>query len=485
VVEVSGFEGRFKIREPVNILKAEEKRRIHETALRIMERTGIRIQSAIARSSLKKAGAEVDENSMVVRFPAALVESLIRTVPAKIVLAGRNPEMDLPVDGTHYYSTTDGCGVSVFDVKSGTRRESLLEDIRKTAIMADWLPYVSIYEPMVVAHDVPSRVHVVSGLKEAMENTTKHIETESTTTPEEARAQVRMAAEVVGSVEELRKRHYISAMVCTVSPLILEGPATDAAMVWAENHVPVHITGMGMMGMSGPATIPGDLAMNHAETLALVCAMQAHSPGAPALYGSVLSSMDPMSGAINFGSPETIILACATAEMGRFMHMPVSAGGLGAGAKVPGIQASIENSIVASMAAMVGSEIMNGVGLVDCSTVLAYEELIIDNDLFGLAVSSARRIEVNAETLAEDIIEKVGIGGTFLTELHTAKHIREFHRPLAWGNETFENWVKGGKKDLLTVAKEKADEILRSHKPEPLDRAVSSKLDSIVKDLAK
>lgn len=482
---MSSFESRFKIREPVNILKADEKKRIHETALRIMERKGIQIQSSVARNSLKKAGAEVDEKSMVVRFPSGLVESLMRTVPNKIVLAARSRALDLPVDGTHYYSTTDGCGVSVYDVKSGTRRESLLEDIRKTAIIADWLPYVSIYEPMVVAHDVPSRAHVVSGLKEAMENTTKHIETESTTTPQEAKAQVRMAAEVVGSEEELKKRHYISAMVCTVSPLILEGPATDAAMVWADSHVPVHITGMGMMGMSGPATIAGNLAMNHAETLALACAIQAHSPGAPTLYGSVLSSMDPMTGAINFGSPETILLACASAEMGRYMHMPVSAGGLGAGSRIPGIQASIENSIVAAMAAMVGSEIMNGLGLVDCSTVLAYEELIIDNDIFGLAVNSARQIEVSDETLAEEVIEKVGIGGSFLTEMHTAKHIREFYRPMVWKNDTFENWVKRGKKDLLTVAKEKADEILRSHKPEPLDASVSKRLGEVVKEVAR
>ncbi|MBN1677082.1 MAG: trimethylamine methyltransferase family protein [Candidatus Thermoplasmatota archaeon] len=485
VVEMPSFENRFRIRDPVNILKAEEKKQIHETALGIMERTGIQVQSATARMSLARAGALVDDKSMTVKFPPGLVDSLMSEVPRTVVLAGRAPEFDLPVDHTHFYSTTDGCGVSVYDCKAGTRRESRLEDIRRTAIISDWLPYVSIYEPMVVAHDVPSKMHVVSGLSEAIKNTTKHIETESTTTPGEAQAQVRMASEVVGSLEELRKRHYISAMVCTVSPLILEGPATEAAMVWAENHVPVHITGMGMMGMTGPATIAGDLAMNHAETLALACAMQAHSPGCPALYGSVLSSMNPMTGAIDFGSPETIALACTSAEMGRYVNMPVSAGGLGPGAKVPGIQASIENTMISAMAAMVGSEIMNGVGLLDCSTVLAYEELVIDNDLFGLTVSSARKIEVNAETLAKEVIEKVGIGGTFLKELHTARHIREFYQPLIWSSEPFEDWVRAGRKDLLTVAKEKADQILASHKPEPLDRSISEKLDAIVKEHGK
>lgn len=477
------FEQRFKVREPASILKTEDKKRIHESALQVLERTGMRIHSAVARTDLKKAGAIVDDKSMIVRFPKDVVQSLIKSVPSKIVLTGRTEEFDLPVDGTHHYYTTDGCGIAVWDAKTKTRRNSKLEDIRKSAIIADWLPYLSIYEPMVVAHDVPAKLHVVMGMKQAMENTTKHIETESTTNPEEARAQIRMASEVIGGVDELRDRHYISAMVCTVSPLILEGPATDAAMVWAENHVPVHITAMGQMGLTGPATIAGDLVLCHSETLALACAIQAHEKGAPLLYGSVLSSMDPRTGAVNFGSPETAILAAATSEMARFMKWPGSCGGIGPGAIVPGIQAAAENAYISHFCAMVGSEVMNGIGLLDNSTVLSYEQLLIDNDIVGCTINSCKDIDVSPDTLAVDLIEKVGIGGTFLKEMHTLKHAREFFIPQVFSKDIFETWVKKGKKDLMEVAKEKAEWVLREHKPEKLDAQTSRKLDEIVKGL--
>jgi len=482
---MTSFEQRFRVRPATNILKRDDKQKIHENALEVMEHTGIKVHSLVARHELKRAGAAVDAKSGIVRFPKEVVDSLIKSVPHKITLAGREKEFDLPVNGTHQYYTTDGCGIAVWDEKTKTRRPSLLEDIRKSAVIADWLPYLSIYEPMVVAHDVPARMHVILGMKEAMENTSKHILSESTTNSEEAKAQVKMAAEIVGSVDQLRKRHYISAMVCTVSPLTLDGPATDAAMIWAHNHVPVHITGMGQMGLTAPATLAGDLVQNHAETLALACAMQAHERGAPLLYGSVLSNMDPRTGAVNFGSPETIILAAASAEMGRFMDWPVSCGGVGPGAVVPGPQASIENAIAATMCAMVGSEIMNGIGLVDDSTVLSYEELLIDNDLVGLVVNSAKPIEVSKETLAKEIIEKVGIGGTYLTERHTLNHVREFHLPTIWSKDIFDAWVARGKKGTLEVAKEKAEWILKEHKPKKLEPDTAKSLDKIVDELKR
>jgi len=229
------------VKTRAELMSHADKKKIHEAALEVMEDVGVRIHSVTARKALREAGALVDDKTEVVRFPVSVVNSLTRRIPKTITLAGRTKEFDLPLDGTHCYYTTDGCGVHVWEPRTRTRRPSVLEDIRRTAVISDYLPYVSVYEPMVVAHDVPQKVHVVRGVQVAMENTSKHILTESTSNPEEARTQVRMAAEVVGSVEELRKRHYLSAMVCTVSPLVLEGPTTEAAMVWAENHVPVHI----------------------------------------------------------------------------------------------------------------------------------------------------------------------------------------------------------------------------------------------------
>ncbi|UCE81273.1 MAG: trimethylamine methyltransferase family protein [Methanobacteriota archaeon] len=476
------FADRFRVMEPKDFMNDSDRKKIHDAALNVLETTGIKVHSSVARESLKRAGAVVDEDTNVVKCPADLVGALLKKIPSKIVLAGRTEEYDLPLDRRHQYHTTDGCGISVWNDETKTRRKSTLEDIRKTAVLGDWMPYLSIYEPMVVAHDISSKSHVLKGLETAMENTTKHIETESTTTPEEARAQVEMAAAVVGSKDELKERHYLSAMVCTVSPLILDEGATDAAMVWAENHVPVHITGMASMGLTGPATIAGSLVVNHVETMALACAMQAHEPGSPLLYGSVQSSMDPKTGAYNSGSPETILISIGNVEMAKFLDLPCSAGGIGGSSRIPGLRVSIENSVLCSPLITAGSEVMNGIGLADGSTLLSYEQMMLDHEIVGLAINSQKDIEVSDEAISLDLIKKVGIGRNYLSEMHTLKRVREFYLPTLWDMSSFESWVEGGKKDLFAAAGEKAEKIISSHMPEKLDASVSNKLKQIVKD---
>ena len=485
------FADRFRVRKPASIMSDDDKKAIHEAALDVMETVGVRIHSTVARSSLKKAGANVDDKTGVVKFPVDLTESLIAKAPTTVVLAGREKEYDLPMDKSHCYYTTDGCGVSVWDQKSKSRRLSVLQDVKDSAVVGDYLPHCSIYEPMVVASDIPEAIHVAAGMCEAFKTTPKHLESESTSTPEEARLQVKMASEIVGSYEELKKRHIMSAMVCTMSPLTLDEGATDAAMVWAEAHVPVYICGMAMMGVSGPATIAGDLVVNHAETIALVAAMQAHTPGSPAIYGSVLSNMNPRTGAIQLASPEALLLCVAANEIARYLGLPSSAGGLGSNAKIPGIHSTIENSMLAFGSTCFCQEVSNGIGMLDCSTVLSYEQMVIDDEIIGRALSCGRDMRVTAEDLCVDVIKDVGIlgmgkkKGSYLAERSTMEGARKFFQSQLFMGETYDQWVAKGKRDELTMAKEKADWILKNHEPQRLDRDIATRLDQMVKESAK
>ena len=485
LMRMAEFAERFKIQKPVDSMSENDKQMIHRTALEVMETVGVRVHSKAAREALKKAGAIVDNKSPDVKFPKDVVKSLVSKAPEKIVLAGRTKEFDLPLDGTHSYYTTDGCGVTVWDSATGTRRRPVLEDIRRTAVISDYLPYLSIYLPMVVASDLPEKVHVVNGMKVAMENTQKHLLSESTTTVHEAKTQVKMAAEIVGGVEELRKRHYMSAMLCTMSPLMLDGTATDAAMVWAENHVPIHITGMAQAGISGPVTLAGDLVVNHAETLAVVCIMEAHCPGAPVIYGSVLTSMDPRTGSYMGGAPESTLLCSGAVQMARYCKLPNSVGGFGSGAKIPGVQACLENVTMAMDCARVGGEVVNGFGVPDGSTLLSYEQLLLDHEIARMVVTLFRGFHVNQDTVALDLIKKVGIGGSYLSQMHTLRHMKEIMIPMLWDSDPYDMWMKKGGKDPMAVAREKVDQILKTHNPVPLDSTVSKNLGAIVKEFAK
>jgi trimethylamine--corrinoid protein Co-methyltransferase len=172
--------------------------------------------------------------------------------------------------------------------------------------------------------------------------------------------------------------------------------------------------------------------------------------------------------------------------------MPSSAGGIGSSAKEPGMQSAVENGMLALLSTLLGQEVNNGIGLVDCSTVLSYEQMIIDNDIVARALTCGRQIPVTKETLHLDMIKDVGIlgmghkKGSYLGERATLAEVREFYMSQVFMSaEPYDRWVAKGKKGELTLAKEKADWILKNHEPVMLDRDISKRLVEIVRSAPK
>jgi trimethylamine--corrinoid protein Co-methyltransferase len=110
------------------------------------------------------------------------------------------------------------------------------------------------------------------------------------------------------------------------------------------------------------------------------------------------------------------------------------------------------------------------------------EMAVICDDVLGNVLRIIKGTEVSDETLAVDVIREVGPEGNFLGHKHTLKHIRdELHLPSIFDRNPEAAWTKAGSKPLYQVAKEKAQKILREHRPEPLPTRVQNQLTQIVK----
>ena len=73
----------------------------------------------------------------------------------------------------------------------------------------------------------------------------------------------------------------------------------------------------------------------------------------------------------------------------------------------------------------------------------------------------ARGIDVNDQTLALDMIKRVGFRGNYLEEDHTAQHFRkELFIPRLYSREPYDTWEKNGERSALDHAREHAREIL-------------------------
>jgi trimethylamine--corrinoid protein Co-methyltransferase len=93
-------------------------------------------------------------------------------------------------------------------------------------------------------------------------------------------------------------------------------------------------------------------------------------------------------------------------------------------------------------------------------------------------------IQVNDETMALDLIDRVGpIPGHYLSEEHTRKWwMQEQFIPRVSDRLTYPEWESTGKKSALDYAKERMEEVLASHKPEPLPSSQEEEIERILKE---
>ena len=151
--------------------------------------------------------------------------------------------------------------------------------------------------------------------------------------------------------------------------------------------------------------------------------------------------------------------------------------------KVPDVQAGFERAMNLTAAMLMGGvDIIDGVGAIDASNAMSPELLVIGNEIIDGIRRLTRGFEVNDETLALDVIDKVGLGGIFLGQKHTLEHYKkEFWMPEISDKSTFAAWQKIGSKTMDKVAKEKVNEIMATHKPEPIPEDVEREISQILK----
>ncbi|MFC1879857.1 trimethylamine methyltransferase family protein [Chloroflexota bacterium] len=463
----------------LDILTADDVRRLHEATLEIIEKTGVRFPSKRALAIWEKHGAQVDHQTMVVKAPRELIEEAIKRCPPDYTLAARDPEQDLPLDGNHVYIGTDGCGVQIIDLHSGELRTSRLSDVADIAKIVDATEEIAFTWVPLSAQDKPAESRGLHELKAVWENSTKHVQTESIYNEAEAHAAVEMATLIAGGAEALRRRPPLSIMQCTAPPLGHDGGSLDAALIVAAAGIPVGFMTMTSCLTTAPATLAGNLAVGNAEVISAAALIQLAHPGAPFFYAAAQTASDLRSGAYTGGGPEDYLFGAATNVLSDFYKMPLSMGSFATGAKQPNWQAGVDNSLSTFMACVSMSDMLLGVGMLHGSRIWSYEQMLMDCEIFDIVFNMMKGIVVDDETLALETVHKVGPHGNFLAQKHTRKHMREIWNPKFMDRRSYEVWLEKGD-NATDWARAKATQIHADHRPEPLDPKISQEFSRII-----
>jgi trimethylamine--corrinoid protein Co-methyltransferase len=479
-----GFDTERKVK--LRVMTKEEEDAIHWASLNILSKTGMKIYSKSALQTLKDNGVDVDFSTKLAKIPEHLVAEGLKRFPKAFDLCGRIKDNDVKLDGRHVYFSTDATGVATYDLETGEKRGSTKDDVNKAAIMSDFLPGVAVFNPCVTPLEVPPHTHTLHELDAGLNNTEKHVMVEAVFIGAEAEVEIKMASLVTGGEKELKRRPIISSIMCCIFPLTLDGGAMDASMVFARAGVPVHLMSMPQAGTSGPATLAACLAINNAEILGANTVLQLASPGAPVLYSTVGSPMDLRTGGYGGGGrPETALLNAGGVQLAKRYGMPSSPGSMGSMAKMIGPQIGHEHTLVPLTMALSGGDLLNGLGMLEGSKVLSFEQLMIDHEIATAVLRLISGFSVTDETLSLEMIDRVGPRGNFLQEPHTFKHMREIWDPSLSDLRPYDVWKKSGAETMEQVARRKAKDILAKHKPAQLDQGISKQLSAIISEVEK
>jgi trimethylamine---corrinoid protein Co-methyltransferase len=464
-----------------DVLQADDIDRINEATLEVLADVGIRFPSEKALRILEENGCQVDRATRVAKLPREVVTEAVVRAPHEFLLAGRDPDADMRIDGRHCYLSNDGSGVFVYDHTTGEKRPSTKADAATSARFVDALPELSYYwGPVVTSQDVPPATKALHDAEAVLTNTSKHFQTVTTLGEKPMRFLVEMAAAIAGGIDELRARPLVSSMQCAVDPLGHDGPNLEANLAAAEYGVPCGFMPMPLAAGTGPATLAGTLVVHNAEALSGIVLLQLASPGVPCFAAAAPSVIDLTTGGYTGGAPEDYLLATACIQLAHFYGLPIAMGTMATGAKEPDWQAAVDDSLSTFASVMSCADMMNGAGLLNGSKILSYPHMVMETEIYRIVQKMAGGILVDDETLALDAIKSVGQNGTYLTEKHTRDHMREIWLPKVWDRTPYDSWLRDGKKGALEKATEIADDILANYEPAPLAEDVTRELRGIV-----
>jgi trimethylamine--corrinoid protein Co-methyltransferase len=191
--------------------------------------------------------------------------------------------------------------------------------------------------------------------------------------------------------------------------------------------------------------------------------------------------MHPHSGAFLTTAWEGELLYGVGVELAHQWGVPTLAGVYGTDAPAPGWQAAEESATALMLCVLAGAETGSGMGLLDTCTLLYPEQLVLDSDIYQRVRFDAQGLDTSPSGLALDIIKGVGPRGQFLRHRHTRDNLRR----RAYSDLTGQATPAGDLRDPLEVAREKAEGILKHHRPEPLPESKRKELKRILSEAEK
>lgn len=462
------------------VFTREQIERVHEASLTILQRIGVVVPHKEILTRFADKGAKVDHKAQRVKIPPDLIMTLLKKAGKQYTLYGRDLSKTAVFGhGKRNYNSIAGEALWI-DNPGGDRRYACLEDVATAARFADALDCINIAGAMADPHELPIQWRSVRVLAEMIKNTTKPV-TFWFHDRHSAKLVVELLIALRGDEKKAIQYPLTYPFLEPISPLRFPFNGIDLLFETARISLPVSIGPMAQMGMSAPATIAGTLIQENAEILAGVCITQLIKEGMPVCYGGICHAFDMATTQMIFAGPEQAIFGVAMTQIGKYYGLPVYINVGLTDSKCLDAQAGLEAGITLAMGAAAGADIFGHMGICGVDQATSLDILVMQNEIISYVESMMREIDFTDDALGLSEMERIGPGGTFIDSLHTAKHFRkELWFPRLLDHNYYQAWLENDAINIQERCQRRKEEILQTHKVQPISQEIKQILDEIV-----
>ncbi len=464
------------------VLSKNEIKEIDETSKEILEATGVKILSDYILNIYRKAGCSVDYDKKIVKIPSKLVDQCLKSCPSKYKLFNRDQNTYLEFGNNTAYSASGHNAIYMLDIEKLERRPITKEEVGNFAKISDALDNIHIVGIQGMPQDVHPKASILHALDVVLNNTTKHV-FYSPENVDEAKASIDIL-KVASNGEDLSKKPIAICQLSPISPLTWSKGTVEAVELIAKTGLPLCFLPQPYCGVTSPLTLAGTLVTNNAEILSGLVLTQLVNEGAPLIYGAAWTTFEMNKGTVLIGTPERCLLSVGGAQIAKFYNIPSHCIAFDTDSNIYDEQNGFEKMFTLIVTLQSGINLVVNAGMFSTGMTVSYEQLVVDAEMVGFVYRYLKGIDVNEDTLAKEVIKKVGQHESYMMEEHTLKYLKlGEHAPYRVSNrDVYDNWKNKGKPSIIDNARKVALELIENHKVKSLSDDKKEKIRKIITD---
>jgi len=472
------------MRPKMRLLTDELREQIVAEARNVLGTQGVEIQDSQARSLLADHGALVADSR--VRVPGNLIDQALKTAPTDFDLFDVHGVKSHTLGNGEVHFTPASAATHILALEGGEYRRPSTADYVEYANLVGHLPNFKSQSTAFIPADVDETISDSYRLFLSLLHCPKPVVTGAfSISGFEVMLDLLLA--VRGSASALSKKPLALFTCCPTSPLKWGDVEVRNLLDCATAGIPAEIVPVPLAGFIAPVTIVGTLVQMTAEVLSGVVLSQLARPGTPVLFGCCPAIFDIRYETAPMGAVETMMIACAAAEVGRFLNLPTQAYIALSDAKALDAQAGLETSMGATMAMLSGIDEIAGPGMLDFINCFSLSKLVVDHEICAMALRLNAGVQPRNDFPAGPLLDELLAEKHLLIADHTRKHLRE---EITFPGPTIDRasrarWTEEGGSSLCERAADEARRLLAEAEPPTLAASVTDDLRSRMMSAAR